>query len=305
MILLVRHGESEGNADKTVNQYIPNHKVPLTPHGHEQAKLAGQRLKDLLNEDDSICFYTSPYKRTRGTLCEIRNQIKDLGLRQKVYEEPRMREQDFGNFQGTPEEMREIWLERARYGHFFYRIPHGESAADVYDRCASFNETLFRQFSRDDFPSVLVLVTHGIWARVFMQKWFRWSVEYFEDLQNIPHCSWIVMRQKVDRRYTLETKLATWSELNGCENEKQARDEVKDEIQSNSKTDLSSYVAGEIVTLLEEQAKKSKEIRQMFRLQEQPETTGVPERVICMAGDEEFLSSGDDGHNDDTMKNKC
>jgi len=104
-----------------------------------------------------------------------------------------MREQDFGNFQGTSEQMKKIWIERSKYGHFFYRIPHGESAADVYDRCSSFNDTLFRQFKRNDFPEVLVLVTHGIWARVFLQRWFRWSVEYFEDLKNIPHCTWICL----------------------------------------------------------------------------------------------------------------
>lgn len=133
-----------------------------------------------------------------------------------------MREQDFGNFQGTPQEMREIWIERAKYGHFFYRIPHGESAADVYDRCSSFNDTLFRQFKKDNFPQVLVLVTHGIWARVFLQRWFKWSVEYFESLKNIPHCEWIILRQHQHNNdnnvkqhdgecsYQLETVLERW-----------------------------------------------------------------------------------------------
>lgn len=133
-----------------------------------------------------------------------------------------MREQDFGNFQGTPQEMREIWIERAKYGHFFYRIPHGESAADVYDRCSSFNDTLFRQFKKDNFPRVLVLVTHGIWARVFLQRWFKWSVEYFESLKNIPHCEWIILRQHQhdndnnvkqhdgECSYQLETILERW-----------------------------------------------------------------------------------------------
>lgn len=130
-----------------------------------------------------------------------------------------MREQDFGNFQGTPNEMKEIWIERAKYGHFFYRIPHGESAADVYDRCSSFNDTLFRQFKKDDFPEVLVLVTHGIWARVFLQRWFRWTVEYFESLKNIPHCDWILVRHNRDEtaghhdvEYTLETELQRWDD---------------------------------------------------------------------------------------------
>ena len=32
-ILLVRHGESEGNCDKSVNRFIANHKVVLTETG--------------------------------------------------------------------------------------------------------------------------------------------------------------------------------------------------------------------------------------------------------------------------------
>ena len=94
-----------------------------------------------------------------------------------------MREQDFGNFQPSLDEMELIWKERAQYGHFFYRIPHGESAADVYDRVASFMESLFRQFRSDDFPNILVLVSHGIWSRVFIMKWFKWSYEEFESLK--------------------------------------------------------------------------------------------------------------------------
>lgn len=57
-----------------------------------------------------------------------------------------------------------MWEERAAYGHFFYRIPNGESAADAYDRVSGFNESLWRQFGDPEFPSVLVLVTHGLWV---------------------------------------------------------------------------------------------------------------------------------------------
>jgi len=103
----------------------------------------------------------------------------------KVWEEPRLREQDFGNFQPCSAEMERMWRERADYGHFFYRIPNGESAADAYDRVSGFNESLWRQFTDDDFPSVTVLVTHGLMTRVFLMKWYHWSVEYFEDLRNI------------------------------------------------------------------------------------------------------------------------
>lgn len=253
-ILLVRHGESEGNCDKSVNRYTPNHRVALTAQGHYQASQAGQVLKEFLNQEflDEVCkdasnpnprsllFYTSPYLRARQTCNNIVEGIKDVeGVSYDICEEPRMREQDFGNFQSTPEEMELVWEERAHYGHFFYRIPHGESAADVYDRIASFNESLFRQFQQDDFPNILVLVTHGIWARVFLMKWFRWSYEEFESLRNIPHCQYLIMKKKEDNgKYCLKTPLKTWDDLPDSDIDEEVEKEFGDEVSFNSKNKL-------------------------------------------------------------------
>ncbi|KAI9801506.1 MAG: hypothetical protein M1833_002738 [Piccolia ochrophora] len=132
----------------------------------------------------------------------------------KVYEEPRLREQDFGNFQPCSAAMEQMWQERADYGHFFYRIPNGESAADAYDRISGFNESLWRQFGEDDFASVCVLVTHGLMTRIFLMKWYHFSVEYFEDLRNVNHCEFVRMtRPPESPKYTLENQLRTWSEL--------------------------------------------------------------------------------------------
>ncbi|CAH6723906.1 broad-range acid phosphatase Det1p [[Candida] jaroonii] len=251
-ILLVRHGESEGNLDKTVNSVTANHLIPLTSTGHKQAQDAGKVLRQFLNQDilqcskgqkkQSILFYTSPYKRARQTCDNIIDGIKDVdGVEYSVKEEPRMREQDFGNFQSTTEEMEKIWEERAHYGHFFFRIPHGESAADVYDRISSFNESLFRQFQNPDFPNILVLVTHGIWARVFLMKWFRWTYEEFETLRNIPHCHFLIMKRD-DKQYTLKTPLKTWDDFDDdeIENNKDIDKEIRDEINFNSAFQLKS-----------------------------------------------------------------
>lgn len=151
--------------NRDIHQTIPDHRVKLTPEGWTQAYDAGRRLRSLLRADDTLHFFTSPYRRTRETTEGIlstltsddpsptpfpRNSIK-------VYEEPRLREQDFGNFQPCSAEMERMWQERADYGHFFYRIPDGESAADAYDRVSGFNESLWRQFGEDDFASVCVL----------------------------------------------------------------------------------------------------------------------------------------------------
>lgn len=187
----------------------------------------------------SVVFFTSPYLRARQTCQEIVNGIKDTeGVEYRIHEEPRLREQDFGNFQSTPEEMEQIWEERAHYGHFFYRIPYGESAADVYDRVASFNESLFRQFELDNFPNVLVLVTHGIWARVFLMKWFRWSYEQFESLKNISHCQYIIMKQKNNKKYELKSKLLTWDDVSDDDIDREISKEVGEEVCFNSTNKL-------------------------------------------------------------------
>ena len=197
-----------------------------------QASEAGRKLRALLRPSDTIHFFTSPYRRTRetteGILASLTSDDPTPSPfpRQtiKVYEEPRLREQDFGNFQPCSAEMARMWQERADYGHFFYRIPDGESAADAYDRISGFNESLWRSFGEDDFASVCVLVTHGLMTRVFLMKWYHWSVEYFEDLRNINHCEFIVMRQSAGK-YVLQNHLRTWTEYR---EEKRAEKEAED-----------------------------------------------------------------------------
>lgn len=120
--------------------------------------------------------------------------------------------------------MERMWQERADYGHFFYRIPNGESAADAYDRISGFNESLWRQFGEDDFASVCVLVTHGLMSRVFLMKWYHFSVEYFEDLRNVNHCEFLIMRRQENGKYLLENNLRTWSDLRRERALKEARE---------------------------------------------------------------------------------
>ncbi|KAG7285278.1 hypothetical protein NEMBOFW57_009899 [Staphylotrichum longicolle] len=222
LIILVRHAQSEGNKNRDIHQTIPDHRVKITQEGWQQAYEAGRRLRGMLREDDTLHFFTSPYRRTRetteGILATLTSDDPEPSAfkrdKIKVYEEPRLREQDFGNFQPCSAEMERMWQERADYGHFFYRIPNGESAADAYDRISGFNESLWRQFGEDDFASVCVLVTHGLMSRVFLMKWYHFSVEYFEDLRNVNHCEFLIMRRNDDNgKYILENNLRTWSGL--------------------------------------------------------------------------------------------
>ncbi|KAG0137796.1 histidine phosphatase superfamily [Tuber indicum] len=227
LIVIIRHAQSEGNKNKAIHQTVPDHRVKLTSEGTRQAAEAGERLLKLLRPEDTLRIITSPYLRTRETTNGILSQLSGhpSASKIKVYEEPRIREQDFGNFQPCTAEMERMWHERAAYGHFFYRIPNGESAADAYDRVSGFNESLWRQFADEDFPSVLVLVTHGLMTRIFLMKWYHYSVEYFEDLKNIDHCQFVLMEKNpVTDKYELKTELRTWSAERKKEEDRQQRE---------------------------------------------------------------------------------
>lgn len=139
-IILLRHGESAGNIDGSAYTTTPDHKIPLTSQGIDQAKNAGCRIRQVISDSGEcsnwkVYFYVSPYERTRSTLREIGRAFpkkRVIGVR----EECRVREQDFGNFQ-VAERMKAIKETRERFGRFYYRFPEGESAADVYDRVSS------------------------------------------------------------------------------------------------------------------------------------------------------------------------
>ncbi|KAJ4769014.1 Phosphoglycerate mutase-like protein AT74 [Rhynchospora pubera] len=213
-IILVRHGESEGNVDSAAYSTTPDHQIPLTALGLRQAREAGRQIKAILSGSSNSSngkwgayFYVSPYARTLSTLRQIGRSFsrpRVLGAR----EECRIREQDFGNFQ-VQDRMRLVKEARQRFGRFFFRFPEGESAADVFDRVASFLESLWRDIDMNRLchdhltQTNLVIVTHGLTSRVFLMKWFKWTVDQFEHLNNPGNCEIRVMQLGPSGDYTL------------------------------------------------------------------------------------------------------
>jgi hypothetical protein len=61
-------------------------------------------------------------------------------------------------------------------------------------------------------------------SRVFLMKWYHFSVEYFEDLRNVNHCEFLIMRRQDSGKYLLENNLRTWSELKRERALKEARE---------------------------------------------------------------------------------
>lgn len=212
-IILVRHGQSEGNVDESVYTQVPDPKIKLTEKGMAQAEECGKNIRKMIEKDGvddwKVYFYVSPYRRTLETLRCLARAFK----RRRIAgwrEEPRLREQDFGNFQDR-EKMRIEKATRVLYGRFFYRFPNGESAADVYDRITGFRETLRADIDIGRFqppgernPNMnLVIVSHGLTLRVFLMRWYKWTVEQFEGLNNLGNGDMIVMEKGYGGRYSL------------------------------------------------------------------------------------------------------
>lgn len=203
-IIMLRHGQSAANVDQTLYNRIPDYRIPLTELGVAQAKEAGEQVKRQL-DGEKVRVYVSPYLRAYQTL-----EAMNLGdLVETTMEEPRLREQDWANFQ-NPAEIADQKELRNAYGHFFYRFREGESGSDVYDRVSSFMETLFRQWARPGYAPNALFVTHGLTMRLFCMRWFHWSVEYFESLNNPENAEVRTLVKQADS-YVLDKPFEQWT----------------------------------------------------------------------------------------------
>ncbi len=100
-IILLRHGQSLGNADESAYVTTADWRIPLTDLGKEQAVDAGRILREKISEEDAkVVFYHSPYLRTRQTLDELLPYFSDSEIL-SCLEEPRICEQQIGNFQNV------------------------------------------------------------------------------------------------------------------------------------------------------------------------------------------------------------
>src|SRR5689334_25432126 len=99
--------ESEANLDKTIYERIPDHAVPLTPHGHEQAAKAGKDLRELF-ENEPVRVYVSPYRRALEAL----ESLGPDDLREPPRGEPPLPGRDWADLQDQadiehPEDLRD------------------------------------------------------------------------------------------------------------------------------------------------------------------------------------------------------
>jgi 2,3-bisphosphoglycerate-dependent phosphoglycerate mutase len=153
-LILVRHGQSIYNLE---NRFTGNLDVALTQLGREEAKIAGNKLK---NFHYSIA-YTSTLIRAQETLRIILEEIKQMDI--PIVQNAALNERMYGNLQGLNkaetaakygEAQVEIW--RRSYA---VRPPEGESLEDTFNRTVPY-------YQREIEPQLkagntILIVAHG------------------------------------------------------------------------------------------------------------------------------------------------
>lgn len=210
-ILLVRHGRSEANEDKSVLRKRPDHDIGLSDIGKEQAQICAGILSDwffqnLPHEQPRIRVWHSPYLRAVQTADVVYSTLQS---RLSAYGQIDRREhillceQQFGLFDGlhdghnhTDNEILAKYPEEwAHYqkcvdfeGKFWARAPLGESVFDVAQRVHQSFGTFIRDEQRHGIDN-LVIVCHGVVVRAFVMMWLHLGVSWFEKEPNPRNCS--------------------------------------------------------------------------------------------------------------------
>lgn len=163
-VYLIRHGESEGNANHAVYESVPDWAVPLTEKGKEDSYQLGMDMAKKLDQfrNANPIVFVSPFVRTQQTFeywkhgWDDKNGFDITDIR----EESLLREQRWGK--GSRRDV----SQRTKYGTYFYEFENGESVADVDDRIATFLLLYNKlQFQRD-----VIIFAHGMTNRVLLKR---------------------------------------------------------------------------------------------------------------------------------------
>ncbi len=155
-LILIRHGESEGNRDR---RFTISPEAPITELGRRQACEAALRIKERFRP---VLVIASSYRRARET-----GEIIAAQLNLPIETTPRLREQSLGELAGKPYEAvgEDPAFDPMR--SWLWRPPGGESHVDVRTRVAPVLDEIARRYADQE----VVVVSHGgvmrsLWAHV-------------------------------------------------------------------------------------------------------------------------------------------
>ena len=156
-LYVARHGQTDWNA---LNKVCGSTNRPLNEKGVQQAEALGERVKNLGID----VIVASPMTRAQQTAKAV-----SLALGIDIITDDRLREHDYGAFEGVDRGRDEYWQQKYLFASKF---PQGESVLQLAQRVYNAIED-----AKEKYPDKTVLfVCHGGVSRMIKT--------YFEDMTN-------------------------------------------------------------------------------------------------------------------------
>lgn len=157
-LILVRHGETEGNVAKILDTKLPG--LPLTERGVAQAKTFGSKLAVPPQR-----LFSSEALRARQTGGYIEEAT---GVPLEVL--PDLQEVQLGDLEGSNSSAAHVIFQdvyhRWHAGELEERVPGGETGREVLERYVPTLERLRARYLSDPEAGDLILVSHGAAMRL-------------------------------------------------------------------------------------------------------------------------------------------
>ncbi|MRH86224.1 histidine phosphatase family protein [Nocardia sp. SYP-A9097] len=161
-LILVRHGETEGNVAKLLDTRLPG--LPLTERGVAQAMTFGAKLTEPPRR-----LFSSEALRARQTGGYIADAT---GVKLEALEG--LQEVQLGDLEGlNSQEAHEAFQDVYHSWHFgdlSTRVPGGETGMEVLDRYVPTLDRLRREYLTDSESGDVILVSHGAAMRLVSRE---------------------------------------------------------------------------------------------------------------------------------------
>ncbi|MFI6870970.1 histidine phosphatase family protein [Nocardia sp. NPDC050406] len=161
-LILVRHGETEGNVAKILDTRLPG--LPLTERGVAQAKTFGSTLARPPQR-----LFSSEALRARQTGGYIEEAT---GVPLEVL--PDLQEVQLGDLEGANSSAAHVMFQdvyhRWHAGELEERVPGGETGREVLERYVPTLERLREDYLSDPEAGDIVLVSHGAAMRLVSRE---------------------------------------------------------------------------------------------------------------------------------------
>lgn len=184
-LVLVRHGQSQGNVDESVYYTIPDHKIQLTHLGQLQATEAGKKLNSLCPILGKNVLVHSPWTRAKHTAQLIAKEMSLLAFK----EDPLIYEISIVNSYSCMQIKEDFESEeKSDFSHYWHKTGTSENYADVYQRARIFYQDLVMNRHNLNQGDNLIIVSHGVFLLMLRAVIKNISVEAILKEQWLRNC---------------------------------------------------------------------------------------------------------------------